>query len=223
MDFNLESCPGRVFWASAPAPSPASQPTKCMMLKELVALTGIEPVECHFGQSQFTASSFFSLLASVVPIARSMQELPLCQRRASAWRGRDYLAESAWLRAGDPLADSILDRLVHNAYRLDLGGESIHNKKGRGSSDQTQSGRRMSNLPRLIPQTADWLVCRCPGSSRGIAAAGTSASPIQSSNRSFTRISLTAPQSLIRFRGRMRRCFAWAYIPGQCRTKSSAR
>jgi DNA replication protein DnaC len=33
---------------------------------------------------------------------------------------------------GDPtLADSILDRLVHNAYRIDLNGESIRKKRGR--------------------------------------------------------------------------------------------
>ena len=42
---------------------------------------------------------------------------------------------------GDPtLADSILDRLVHNAYRLDLTGESIRKKKGRGSSEQPGGG-----------------------------------------------------------------------------------
>ena len=34
---------------------------------------------------------------------------------------------------GDPtVADSILDRLVHNAYRIELSGESIRKKKGRG-------------------------------------------------------------------------------------------
>ncbi len=33
---------------------------------------------------------------------------------------------------GDPtLADSILDRLVHNAHRIDLDGESIRKKRGR--------------------------------------------------------------------------------------------
>ena len=32
---------------------------------------------------------------------------------------------------GDPtLADSILDRLVHNAYRIELNGESIRKKRG---------------------------------------------------------------------------------------------
>jgi DNA replication protein DnaC len=42
---------------------------------------------------------------------------------------------------GDPtLADSILDRLVHNAYRLDLTGESIRKKKGRGASEQQPGG-----------------------------------------------------------------------------------
>lgn len=33
---------------------------------------------------------------------------------------------------GDPsIADSILDRLVHNGYRIELNGESIRKKKGR--------------------------------------------------------------------------------------------
>jgi len=33
---------------------------------------------------------------------------------------------------GDPtLADSILDRLVHNAYRIELNGESIRKKRAR--------------------------------------------------------------------------------------------
>jgi DNA replication protein DnaC len=42
---------------------------------------------------------------------------------------------------GDPtLADSILDRVVHNAYRIDLSGESIRKKKGRGSSDDRPGG-----------------------------------------------------------------------------------
>jgi len=37
---------------------------------------------------------------------------------------------------GDPtVADSILDRLVHNAYRIELSGDSIRKKKGRGSSE----------------------------------------------------------------------------------------
>lgn len=42
---------------------------------------------------------------------------------------------------GDPtLADSILDRLVHNAYRIELSGESIRKKKGRGSSEDRPGG-----------------------------------------------------------------------------------
>ena len=33
---------------------------------------------------------------------------------------------------GDPtVADSILDRLVHNAFRIELSGESIRKKRGR--------------------------------------------------------------------------------------------
>ena len=42
---------------------------------------------------------------------------------------------------GDPtLADSILDRVVHNAHRIELSGESIRKKKGRGSSDGRAGG-----------------------------------------------------------------------------------
>jgi DNA replication protein DnaC len=42
---------------------------------------------------------------------------------------------------GDPtLADSILDRLVHNAYRIELSGESIRKKKGRGASEDRAGG-----------------------------------------------------------------------------------
>jgi DNA replication protein DnaC len=37
---------------------------------------------------------------------------------------------------GDPtVADSILDRLVHNAYRIELSGESIRKRKGRGGGE----------------------------------------------------------------------------------------
>lgn len=42
---------------------------------------------------------------------------------------------------GDPtVADSILDRLVHNAYRIELAGDSIRKKKGRGPSDNEAGG-----------------------------------------------------------------------------------
>jgi DNA replication protein DnaC len=42
---------------------------------------------------------------------------------------------------GDPtVADSILDRLVHNAYRIDLSGESIRKEKGRGLSEDRSGG-----------------------------------------------------------------------------------
>jgi DNA replication protein DnaC len=52
------------------------------------------------------------------------------------------LPVTSWhAQIGDPtLADSILDRLVHNAYRLELSGESIRKKKGRGSSEQRPGG-----------------------------------------------------------------------------------
>jgi DNA replication protein DnaC len=38
---------------------------------------------------------------------------------------------------GDPsVADSILDRLIHNAYRLELNGESMRKKRGRKPGDE---------------------------------------------------------------------------------------
>ncbi len=42
------------------------------------------------------------------------------------------LPVSSWHKQiGDPtIADSILDRLVHNAYRFELSGESIRKKQG---------------------------------------------------------------------------------------------
>jgi DNA replication protein DnaC len=38
---------------------------------------------------------------------------------------------------GDPsIADSILDRLVHNAHRIELSGESIRKKRGRKPAEE---------------------------------------------------------------------------------------
>ena len=38
---------------------------------------------------------------------------------------------------GDPtLADSILDRLVHNAYRIELNGESMRKKRNRKPEEE---------------------------------------------------------------------------------------
>jgi DNA replication protein DnaC len=40
---------------------------------------------------------------------------------------------------GDPtFADSILDRLIHNAYRIDLNGESIRKKKRKPGQEDPQ-------------------------------------------------------------------------------------
>ena len=39
---------------------------------------------------------------------------------------------------GDPtLADSILDRLVHNSYRIELSGESMRKKRGRKTEEES--------------------------------------------------------------------------------------
>jgi hypothetical protein len=70
---------------------------------------------------------------------------------------------------GDPtLDDSILDRLVHNASRLDLTGESIRKKKGwdRRSSDREVMHERGATLG---SQTADRVVCRRPGGAAALA------------------------------------------------------
>ena len=38
---------------------------------------------------------------------------------------------------GDPtIADSILDRLIHNAYRVELNGESIRKVRGRKAREE---------------------------------------------------------------------------------------
>ena len=42
-------------------------------------------------------------------------------------------------QVGDPsIADSILDRLVHNAYRIELNGESMRKKRGRKPGEEVQ-------------------------------------------------------------------------------------
>jgi DNA replication protein DnaC len=41
---------------------------------------------------------------------------------------------------GDPtIADSILDRIVHDAYRIELNGESLRKKKGRKPEEGGES------------------------------------------------------------------------------------
>ncbi len=46
--------------------------------------------------------------------------------------------ESWHAQIGDPtIADSILDRLVHNAYRIEMDGESIRKKNKNATSNST--------------------------------------------------------------------------------------
>jgi DNA replication protein DnaC len=46
--------------------------------------------------------------------------------------------ESWHAQIGDPtIADSILDRLVHNAYRIEMDGESIRKKNKNAASNST--------------------------------------------------------------------------------------
>ena len=48
---------------------------------------------------------------------------------------------------GDPsLADSIMDRLIHNAYRIELDGEKTPIRKKKGAQTRSRDGR-MSTAP----------------------------------------------------------------------------
>ena len=69
----------------------------------------------------------------VVPHARSMADLleildDRCERRSTLVTSQ--LPVAHWHEAlGDPtLADAILDRLVHRAYKLELRGESLRKR-----------------------------------------------------------------------------------------------
>ena len=52
--------------------------------RELVALTGIEPVERRLDHPQYTASDFFSIWADTALMAFRLAVIPACQRGASA-------------------------------------------------------------------------------------------------------------------------------------------
>jgi DNA replication protein DnaC len=42
-------------------------------------------------------------------------------------------------QVGDPtIADSILDRLAHNAYRIEINGESVRKKRARKPEEDSQ-------------------------------------------------------------------------------------
>lgn len=80
---------------------------------------------------------------AMVPLAESERRdfLEICDAR---YQARSTLLTSqipvaSWhARIGDPtIADSILDRLVHNAHRLDLEGESMRKKRGHGRKETT--------------------------------------------------------------------------------------
>ena len=57
---------------------------------------------------------------------------------------------------GDPtIADSILDRLVHNAYRIEMNGESMRKKKKEAAAESDR--RPIMSAPRLIlKQPTGW-------------------------------------------------------------------
>jgi hypothetical protein len=70
--------------------------------------------------------------------------------------------ESWHAQIGDPtIADSILDRLVHNAYRIEMNGESIRKKKKK-RRHRTQP-EAAHERPSVDPQTAHRMVRRRSG------------------------------------------------------------
>ena len=48
---------------------------------------------------------------------------------------------TVWIR-GKTFADAILDRLVHNAYRLDLDGPSMRKKTGQEAASEIDEENR---------------------------------------------------------------------------------
>ena len=53
-------------------------------------------------------------------------------------KGRNQVAANLYL-IGDPTAaDSILDRLIHNAYRIELKGESLRKKRRKPGEEELQ-------------------------------------------------------------------------------------
>ena len=77
---------------------------------------------------------------AMAPLADSERRefLEICDERyqARSMLLTSQLPVSAWhAQIGDPtVADSILDRLVHNAHRLELSGESMRKKRARKSA-----------------------------------------------------------------------------------------
>ena len=96
------------------------------------------------------------------------------QERRDSWKSARTVTTAAplltsqlpvekWhVQIGDPtVADSILDRLVHNAYRIELSGESIRKKKGRGPR---RIGLEVVHQHRQTDsQAAHRMFCRCVG------------------------------------------------------------
>ena len=68
--------------------------------------------------------------------------LEICDARyqARATLLTSQLPVASWhAQIGDPtVADSILDRLVHNAHRIELSGESMRNQLGLGSTKEKE-------------------------------------------------------------------------------------
>ncbi len=55
--------------------------------------------------------------------------------KGSTWEGKFFRAQTTWSsrkQASNPtLADGILDRLVHNAVRIEIRGDSMRKNRGR--------------------------------------------------------------------------------------------
>lgn len=113
---------------------------------ELFRELAVAHVDGSFGR-QLTKLSRIDILVlddfAMAPLKDSERRdfLELCddryQRRSMILTSQLPLAH--WHeQIGDPtLADSILDRLVHNAYRIELNGESIRKKRGRKSEEES--------------------------------------------------------------------------------------
>jgi hypothetical protein len=82
------------------------------------------------------AEEMESMVEPIVRIAHLVGEIEFCDRQIGRRRSTivtSQLPLSAWHDViGDPTdADAILDRLVHNAHRIELAGESLRRARGK--------------------------------------------------------------------------------------------
>jgi DNA replication protein DnaC len=113
---------------------------------ELFRELAVAHVDGSFGR-QLTKLSRIDILVlddfAMAPLKDSERRdfLELCddryQRRSMILTSQLPLAHWHEQIGDSTLADSILDRLVHNAYRIELNGESIRKKRGRKSEEES--------------------------------------------------------------------------------------